>query len=149
MDERGQTLASVRTSFVAPSVDDATQTVLVKAPVTARDGAFRADQFVKAQIVWSVEPAITVPVVAVSRVGGQYFAFVAEAADGGLVARQRPLTLGPVVGDAYIVMGGLSAGDRLVLAGIQKIGDGAPVQELPAGPPPGAGGRGDGRGGGA
>jgi hypothetical protein len=29
-------------------------------------------------------------------------------------------------------------GDRVILAGTQKIGDGAPVQMLPTMPPPGA-----------
>ena len=57
---------------------------------------------------------------------------------GGLVARQRPVTLGPIVDGAYPVLSGLSEGDQLVLAGTQKIGDGAPVQTLPTGPSPGA-----------
>jgi RND family efflux transporter MFP subunit len=153
VDPQGQVLQTSRVSFVAPSVDDATQTVLVKAPVTQGNGAFRADQYVKAQVVWGAEPGLTVPVVSVSRINGQYFVFVAEAAEGGgLVARQRLVTLGPVVGDAYVVTSGLSGGDRLIVAGTQKIGDGAPVQELPAGPPA-DGGRGatgtEGRGGGA
>jgi membrane fusion protein (multidrug efflux system) len=74
---------------------------------------------------------------AVSRVSGQYFAFVAEPADGGgLVAQQRPIVLGPVIDDAYLVTSGLVPGDRLIVAGTQKIGSGAPVQPLPGGPPP-------------
>jgi hypothetical protein len=46
------------------------------------------------------------------------------------------VTVGSVVGDAYIVREGLNAGDRVILAGTQKIGDGAPVQMLPSSPPP-------------
>jgi len=130
-------------------VDDATQSVLVKAPVAER-ARLRADQFVRAEIVWSTEPLITIPIVSVVRINGQYFAFIAESANGGLVARQRPLTLGPVRGDVYVVTAGIKAGDRVILAGTQKIGDGAPVQPMPAGPPPGApAGRGAGGGGGA
>jgi RND family efflux transporter MFP subunit len=131
--DAGETLYETRVSFIAATVDDATQTVLVKAPIP-RGSALRAAQFVRAQVVWSAAPGLTLPVVAVQRVGNQSFAFVAEAAEGGgLVARQKPVTLGPVLGDAYVVLGGLRAGDRLVLGGTQKIGDGAPVQELPAG----------------
>jgi hypothetical protein len=33
-----------------------------------------------------------------------------------------------VVGNEYVLRGGLSAGDRLIVSGIQKIGDGAPVK---------------------
>lgn len=133
VDDGGETLSTTRISFVARSVDDATQTVLLKAPVDARGGALRADQFVRTEIVWSTEPGLTVPVLAAQRISNQYFVFVAEDGDGGLVARQRPVTLGPVVGDAYVVLGGLSAGDRLILAGTQKIGDGARVQALSSG----------------
>lgn len=130
VDDGGETLASTAISFIAPSVDDTTQTVLVKAPVAARGTMFRADQYVRVEIVWSAEPGLTVPVLAVQRVNNQYFVFVAEQADGGLVARQRPVTLGPIVGNAYVVRGGLNAGDRLILTGTQKIGDGAPVHPL-------------------
>lgn len=150
LSETGQTVATSRVNFVASSVDDSTQTVLVKAPLEARGGSLRTDQFVRAQVVFSTEPALTIPVVSVTRISGQHFAFVAEQAPGGLVARQRPVTLGDVVGDAYLVVDGLKAGDQLIVAGFQKIGDGAPVQPMPAGPPPeGRGRAGDaGRGGG-
>jgi RND family efflux transporter MFP subunit len=140
--DTGETIATERIFFVSPSVDDATQTVLAKATVSS-SGQFRNDQFVRARIVWSSAPGLTMPVVAVVRISGQFFAFVAEPAEGGgLVARQRQITLGAMIGSEYIVQSGLKAGDKLITGGIQKIADGAPVQPMPAGPPPG-----DGRGG--
>ena len=48
-------------------------------------------------------PGLTVPVTAVSRISGQYFCFVAEPARNGLVARQRPLQVGEVIGNDYLV----------------------------------------------
>jgi membrane fusion protein, multidrug efflux system len=145
--DTGQTVATERISFVAPSVEDDTQTVLAKATLT-RAGQFRNDQFVRAQIVWAATPGLTMPVVSVVRISGQYFAFVAEPGEGGgLVARQRQITLGPMIGNEYIVLSGLKAGDKLITGGIQKIGDGAPVQPAPPGAPPGDG-RGTGRAGG-
>ncbi len=136
----GAVVEATKTSFVAPSVDEATQTVLVKAPVSPRGGSIRADQFVKAQLVWGSDPGLTVPVTAITRVGGLYFAFVVEQADGGLVARQRPVTLGTIVGDSYVLTGGVAAGERLIVAGTQKIFDGAPVDPQAGGPPPAGGG---------
>jgi multidrug efflux pump subunit AcrA (membrane-fusion protein) len=44
-----------------------------------------------------------------------------------LVARMRPVTLGSVIGNDYVVREGLKPGERLITGGIQKIGDGAPV----------------------
>lgn len=123
----GAVLASERISFVASAVDD-TQTVLAKATLGAGAARFRADQFIRAQIVWSEAPGLAIPLTSVTRVGGQYFVFVAEPGDGGtLVARMRPVTLGNVIGNNYIVRDGLKAGERLITGGIQKIGDGVPV----------------------
>jgi RND family efflux transporter MFP subunit len=142
VNDEGETIATERISFVAPSVDE-TQTVLVKAPVDARSARFRTDQFVRAHVVFSTEPGLTVPLVAVSRVNGQYFVFVAEAGPGGaLIARQRPVALGRVIGNEYVVQAGLSAGDRLIVSGIQKIGDGSPVAAAPPAAAPAAPGRG-------
>jgi RND family efflux transporter MFP subunit len=132
LDQSGATLATEHISFIAPSVDDATQTVLVKTPVAAGSG-FRTDQYVRAQIVFATESGLTVPITAVTRVNGQYFVFVAESdGKGATVAHQRPVTLGRVIGNAYVLESGLKAGDQLIVSGIQKIGDGAPVAPMPA-----------------
>lgn len=134
LDETGAVIATERVSFISPSVDDGTQTVLVKTPLENRGSRFRTDQFVRARVVYATTPTLTVPVTAVNRIGGQYFVFVAEKGDGGmLVARQKPVLIGSVVGNDYLVTGGLSAGDQLIIAGLQKIGDGAPVQPAPPG----------------
>jgi multidrug efflux pump subunit AcrA (membrane-fusion protein) len=83
---------------------------------------------VKVKVVWRSQPGLTVPVTAVLRISGQYFCFVAEPGPNGLVARQRPLQVGEVIGNDYLVTGGLKAGEQLIVSGIQKIGDGAPVK---------------------
>jgi multidrug efflux pump subunit AcrA (membrane-fusion protein) len=97
-------------------------------------------------VIWSELPEIVIPLVSVLRISGQHFVYVAEAADKGLVAKLRSVTLGPIVGSEYVVLTGLTAGERLIVSGIQKIGDGAPVQDAatmqPPGPPPAGAGRG-------
>jgi multidrug efflux pump subunit AcrA (membrane-fusion protein) len=70
-----------------------------------------------------------VPLTAVTRISGLYFCFVAEQADGGLVARQRPIEVGELIGNDYLVRSGLKAGDRVITTGIQKLGNGAAVKE--------------------
>jgi RND family efflux transporter MFP subunit len=137
VDETGQTLLTERINFVSGSVDEGTQTVLAKAPLTQRGNVFRSEQFVRARIVWTTDPALVVPATAVTRISGQQFVYVAEPAEkGGLVARQRAVTLGSIVGQDYLVRDGLKEGDRVIVSGIQTIGDGMPVQALPPGPPP-------------
>jgi RND family efflux transporter MFP subunit len=128
LDSSGNVIATNPITFVAPRVDEQTQTVLAKVRLREAPRTLRVQQFVRTRIVWSEQPGLSVPVVAVSRVSGQYFCFVAEPQGNGFVAKQRPVRLGDIVGDDYIVLGGLKPGDRLIVSGIQKLGDGAPVQ---------------------
>lgn len=128
LDHEGHVAATNPITFIATRVDESTQSVLVKSALKETPQVLRSRQFVRARIVWSTEQGLTVPVVAVSRISGQFFCFVAESQGGGLVARQRPVTVGEMLGDDYVVRGGLKAGDKVIVSGIQKIGDGAPVQ---------------------
>jgi RND family efflux transporter MFP subunit len=129
LDTQGKVVATNPVTFVASRVDDATQAVLVKSRLREMPAGVRVQQFVRSRIVWRSAQGLTVPVTAVSRVSGQHFCYVAEPGQqGGFVARQKPVQLGEVVGNDYVVRGGLKAGDRLIVAGIQKIGDGAPVK---------------------
>ena len=128
LDAEGKVTATNPITFVAPRVDDQTQTVLAKSLLRDAPPSVRVQQFVRARIVWRTSPGLTVPVTAVTRVSGQYFSFVAEDGPNGLVARQRPVQVGELMGNDYVVLGGLRAGDRVVTAGIQKIGEGAPIR---------------------
>lgn len=128
IDDAGQTLTTSTVNFISPSVDTATQSVLVKAPLPA-NAPFRTDQFVRTNLVWNNQPGITVPLVAVTRINGQHFVYVAEKGDGGTtVARQRAVQLGPIIGNDYIVLSGVAEGEQLIVSGVQKIGDGTPVE---------------------
>jgi len=120
-------LATTSVGFISPHVDDATQSLLVKGAVRNPDGTLRASQFVRARIIWKTTPGLVIPVTAVLRVNGQYFAFVAEDAGGKLVARQRPIRVGPIVGDNYAVLDGIQQNERVVVSGVQKLADGAPI----------------------
>ncbi len=140
LDDRGQLLNTNRITFVSPSVDTSTQSVLAKAQLVDGRNQFRSDQFVRAQIVWTSAPGLTVPVTAVARISGQFFAFVAEKSDQGMIARQKPVQLGDIIGNDYVLNGGLQPGEQLIVSGLQKIRDGAPVMAAPpaaAGAPPG------------
>jgi RND family efflux transporter MFP subunit len=123
-----QKLAASSVSFISPRVDDQTQTILVKGMVSNPNGALRVDQFVRARLIWRTAPGLVVPVTAVTRINGEFFAFVAENAGGKLFAKQRAIKVGPIVGDDYAVLDGLKPGDQVVVSGVQKLADGAPIQ---------------------
>jgi RND family efflux transporter MFP subunit len=130
LDPSGQIIASNPVTFIAPRADDATQSVLIKSTLRQLPPSMRVMQYVRARVIWSNEPALAVPVVAVNRVAGQNFVFVAEQGQRGFVARQKPVMLGELIGDEYVVRGGLNAGERVIVSNIQKIGDGAPVKPV-------------------
>lgn len=133
LDDAGAEMGVTRVGFVAPSVDSSTQSVLAKAPLQS-GLPLRPDQFVRVRLVWNSDPALTVPLIAVTRINAQTFVFVVEKDQNGTtVARQRAVQLGPVVGNDYVLVSGLKQGEQLVVAGVQKIGDGMPVQATPAG----------------
>jgi len=128
IDSDGKVLADSRVSFISPQVDSTTQTVLVKARIANGNDALRQSQFIRARVVWGMHKNPQVPILAVSRLGGQYFAFVAEPQNGGsFVARQKPLTIGQTVGNDYEVQGGIKAGDKVIISGTQFLVDGVPV----------------------
>lgn len=138
LDEQGQVIATNRVTFISPTVEDATQTVLAKATVADGRGRFRADQFVRVRMIWRTEPGLTVPLTAVNRINAQYFVYVVEKTGEQTIARQRAVQLGDLVGNDYMLISGLKPGDQLIVSGIQKIGDGAPVQPGPPSATPAA-----------
>ena len=128
LDADGKVVASNPITFVAPRVDDTTQTVLVKSALRNVPPAVRTQQFVRSRILWRTIEGVTVPITAVTRINGKYFCYVVEKTDKGTVARQRPIDVGELRGNDYIVKSGLAAGDQLIVSGIQKLADGAPVK---------------------
>ena len=127
---RGETIEKTKINFISQQVDNGLQGILVKAPIHKSLDTFRNAQLVKARVVWSTSPTPTVPVLAVTRIGGQSFVYVATQSDKGTVARQRAVTLGDTIGNDYAVMDGLKAGDQVIVSGIQFLIDGAPVKPI-------------------
>jgi RND family efflux transporter MFP subunit len=128
VDGSGNLLSSSRVTFISPEVDNSTQSVLVKAEIANANESLRTAQFIRARVVWGNQERPVVPVVAVSRIGGLYFAFVAEPDQkGGYVVHQKPLQIGQIVGNDYVVLDGIKPGDKVVVSGTQFLIDGVPV----------------------
>lgn len=128
LDSEGKILANTRVSFISPQVDNTTQTVLVKARIPNRNDSLRQSQFIRARVVWGIHQNPQVPILAVSRLAGQYFAFVAEPQNSGsYLARQKPLKIGQTVGNDYEVQDGIKPGDKVIVSGTQFLLDGEPV----------------------
>mgnify|MGYP001556026957 FL=1 len=130
LDSSGNVLAKSTISFISPQVDNGMQSILAKAEIPHSSQLLRNQQLVQARITWSTKPTAVVPVLAVTRIGGQPFVFVAEPKGNGYVAHQLTVTLGETVGNTYPVLSGLKPGDKVILSGLQFLQEGIPVQPL-------------------
>jgi RND family efflux transporter MFP subunit len=135
LDESGTVLAHTSIDFVSPEVDNDLQGILAKAAIPKSSERLRNGQIVNARIIWNTSQAPTIPVLAVTLIGGQTFVYIAAPQGSGYVAHQISVTLGQPIGNVYPVEGGLKTGDRVILSGIQFLQEGVPVMPLPAGPP--------------
>ena len=129
IDAAGRDLANSRITFISPQVDTETQTVLAKATVENASGSLRIAQQVRAQVVWGSHDGTVIPVLAITRINGEFFAFLAVKEGQGSVARQKLLKVGDTVGNDYAVLDGLKPGDHIIVSGLQFLRDGAPVME--------------------
>jgi len=129
LDNNNRAGIETHITFVSPQVDTDTQTVLAKATIGNSQAKLRIAQQVRAQITWGVHEGPVIPVLAVLRINGQFFAFVAVNEGKGTVARQKPLKLGDTVGNDFVVLDGLKAGEHLIISGTQFLQDGTAVTE--------------------
>ena len=132
LDTSGKLLEKSKIDFLSPQVDSMLQGILVKAPVHATPDILRNAQMVKAQVIWSTTPMAVVPVLAVTRQGGQSFVFVAHQQDGHWSAQQTSVTLGDTVGNSYAISSGLKPGDKVIVSSTQFLVNGMPVMLLGA-----------------
>jgi RND family efflux transporter MFP subunit len=112
-----------RVSEVVPMVDPASRTFTVKIELPAR--AFRSGSYGKALFKVGSSQGIAVPVSAVVE-RGSLTSVWAVSPEG--IARLRLVKLGRTLGSRVEVISGLSAGDRIVTAGADKVVDGAKLQ---------------------
>ena len=129
LDESGAVLTQSEITFVSPQVDTDTQTVLAKAAVGNSNTRLRISQQVRAQVAWGTRNGPVVPVLAVQRISGEYFLFVAVKDGNRTVARQRAVKLGEIVANDYAVLEGVQPGEHVIVSGTQFLQDGAPVTE--------------------
>jgi multidrug efflux pump subunit AcrA (membrane-fusion protein) len=71
---------------------------------------------------------LQVPVLSIVRQSGQAFVFAVTQKGPGLAVSRRPVTLGRLGEQSYVVEGGLAQGDRIAVSSLQALRDGAPIR---------------------
>jgi membrane fusion protein, multidrug efflux system len=108
---------------------NASGTILVTALVKNPGSTLRPGLFVRARLVaQTLEGAVVVPQRAVLEVQGSYQLGIVTP-EGK--AELRPVTVGPRTGREWVITSGLKAGENVVVEGVQKLRQGAPVVAMP------------------
>lgn len=112
--------------FTSSTIDVSTGTLQARAVVDNPDRRLLPGQFVRATVTGvTLDNAIVVPEVALMQTPQGQFVYTLDK-DGK--AHLNPVTLGQKIGDGWLVLSGLSQGDRLITQGIIKVRPGSPVQ---------------------
>jgi RND family efflux transporter MFP subunit len=148
LDGQGRIVGISRVFFISPNTANNTQSVLIKSLFENSRDQLRADQYVRARLIWDQRQGVLIPTTAVTRLGGETFVYVAEKqapsqqgqtqqgqsqpgqtqqAQPQLVARQKPIELGAIQGNNYQVIEGLKPGERIVVSGLLNLSDGAAI----------------------
>ena len=118
--------------FAEVNVNESTGTVLVRALFPNPQHVLLPGMYVHAEIEEGVnDNGILVPQQALSR--NPHGDGVVMVVGDGNNAEPRIVATGPAVGDQWVVIGGLKAGDRVIVDGLQKVRPGMPVQPVAAG----------------
>ena len=121
-----------RLAFSEVTVDPSTGSYLLRVQVPNPDHLLLPGMYVRAVVGAAVrQEGLLVPQKGITRdAKGNATAMV--VGEGGTV-EPRAVTVSRTVGDQWLVEGGLVAGDRVIVEGLQKIQPGMPVQATEAG----------------
>lgn len=124
--------------FADIDVEQATGSITLRAQFPNPDGQLLPGMYVRGQVGQGIrQQALLVPQAAVDRSPkGEAQAWVVDA-DGK--ARLRVFRTARAVGNQWLVLDGIAAGERVVVAGAQGLADGMPVRVKPAAAPAGKG----------
>jgi RND family efflux transporter MFP subunit len=111
---------------IAPLVDPTTNTVIVRIRVPNDDARLKGGMFAKGAILGAPHPGLAVPRSALLPGDGGTATSVAVVDKDGVVSH-RSLQLGADAGDRVEVKKGLSAGERVIVAGGYALPDGTKV----------------------
>ncbi|MEI6445619.1 MAG: efflux RND transporter periplasmic adaptor subunit [Nostocales cyanobacterium ELA583] len=132
INAQGQIIANTSVFFISPNITNNSQSILVKALYDNANGLLRANQLIRAKVIWNQRSGVVIPTTAISRIAGETFVFVAktEKSPQGvsqLIAKQKQVKLGNIKGNDYQVIEGLQRDEKLIISGIQNLRDGLPI----------------------
>jgi membrane fusion protein (multidrug efflux system) len=116
--------------FLDLSIDEATGTAALRAQFPNPQRTLLPGQFVRARVEAGMQAdGMRLPQRAVTLTPNGGTVMVVGPKD---VVEARPVKLGPLEGDAWVIESGLAAGERVIVDGLQKAAPGKPVRPVMA-----------------
>lgn len=111
--------------FIAPNIDEATRTAMVKARVPNPDSKLRSGMFANLELILNVKKdTVLVPETALIIKGDAVSVYTVDEED---TAQLRPITVGVRRDGMVEIVNGLDAEEVVITEGYQKIGPGSKV----------------------
>ncbi|WP_315790269.1 efflux RND transporter periplasmic adaptor subunit [Fischerella sp. JS2] len=131
IDAQGRTIGTSRVFFISPKANE-NRMIQIKALYDNEKNLLRADEYVRARVIFSQRSGVVIPTTAVARIAGQNFVFVEQTQKSPegktqLVAKQKRVELGNIKGNNYQVLEGLEPGERIIVSGLLNLKDGVPI----------------------
>lgn len=108
---------------VSPLVDAGGRSILLRATVANQDGVLRPGMFARVQLLFNEDKALVAPEAALSPSGETQYVYRVENG----VAHRREVTIGERREGRVEILTGVALNDQLVVSGLQRVTDGAPV----------------------
>jgi membrane fusion protein (multidrug efflux system) len=113
--------------LIDPQVDPETRSLLIRAKVRNPEKILKPGMFSTVTIVIEKkENALTVPTTAIVSRGEKHFLYIEEEGKAAI----RQVQLGFFAEESVEILDGLKPNERVIVAGLQKINPGTPVEEV-------------------
>ncbi|MBD2432012.1 MULTISPECIES: efflux RND transporter periplasmic adaptor subunit [Fischerella] len=131
IDPQGRTIGTSRVFFISPKANE-NRMIQIKALYDNEKNLLRADEYVRARVIFNQRSGVVIPTTAVARIAGQNFVFVEQTQKSPegktqVVAKQKRVELGNIKGNNYQVLEGLQPGERIIVSGLLNLRDGVPI----------------------
>jgi Cu(I)/Ag(I) efflux system membrane fusion protein len=122
-------------SYLDPVIDPKTRVVMARVDYNNPGGKLKPEMFasgvVEARLIRSSN-SLVVPKTAVMWTGKRSLVYIKNSSDSGLSFAMREVTLGPALGDSYIVESGLQEGEEIAVSGTFSIDAAAQLAGKPS-----------------
>lgn len=116
-------------SFVERVIDPMTRSFTTEAKLIGAEGEFHPNMVAVLKIIDYENPqALVLPINTVQNIGEGHIVYVAEVTGNKTVARKRSVTLGQMYDGKVEIISGLSANDKVIVAGQLDLTDGMQIR---------------------